>query len=385
MNIIQDGFSTSYSPTICVTHRCNLSCIYCYQKNKSNDRMSLIVGKKCIDDIFSNIPDYIKTIEISFIGGEPLLEMDLIKSLYEYTMKMYPDSRVHFFATTNGTTLTKEDKDWFSKHNKRFILGLSLDGIKQIHNYNRSDSFDLIDIPFFLKNWPAQGPKMTISKKTLDNLAENIIYIHEIGFNEINGVNFAEGDFDWGNRNELKKLSKQLRILLDYYTENYNINPDQMFGKHIKFCASTNIHQYKTCGMGTRTILYDVDGRKFPCSFVTPMTFSSEDLEKINNTDFNNPSIFLDKECHEECYLFPICGTCSGANYLVNGTFSKRIKTRCDMYKLISLYLAEYHMRKILTHRETYQDDTQIYYLIEAIKGIKENYFEDFKDLLYVE
>ena len=238
VNRERDAHSTSFSPTLCVTHSCNLSCVYCYQKNKNNEHMTFETAKRCVDDIFKNIPDGTELIEISFIGGEPLLEMKLLKDVYEYTMHQYPDERLTFFATTNGTVLSEEDKVWFRNHKEHFVLGLSLDGTPQTHNVNRSNSFDKIDIPFFVNTWPNQGVKMTISKNTINNLANDIIFIHEQGFLSINGVNFAEGDFDWGNDEELKVFSQQLRKLLDYYTENFDLSLDQMFGKHIEFCAS---------------------------------------------------------------------------------------------------------------------------------------------------
>ena len=107
----RDFFSTSFSPSLCVTHRCNLSCVYCYQNNKSNARMTIDTAKKCTDDIFRSIPEKTEIIEISFIGGEPLLEIDLIKAVYDYTIGKYPDSRLRFFATTNGTMLSDDDKE----------------------------------------------------------------------------------------------------------------------------------------------------------------------------------------------------------------------------------------------------------------------------------
>lgn len=378
----QDSYSTSFSPTLCVTHKCNLSCLYCYQSNKNEKSMTMDVAKHCIDDIFSNIPNNTKLIEISFIGGEPLLEMELLKEIYDYTKKNYSDERLVFFATTNGTTLTEADKQWFEQHKKDFVLGLSLDGTPQTHNKNRSNSYNKIDIPFFIKTWPKQGPKMTISKHTINNLANDIIHIHEQGFMYINGVNFAEGDFDWETEDTLKILAKQLHILLDYYTEHYELNLDQMFGKHIEFCACDGVDKHKTCGIGTRTLFYDIDGKKYPCSFITPMTFSKEDLDKICKMDFYDNTNFVDEKCSKECYIFPICGTCSGANYLVNKSFNKRIKTRCEMNKLISLFIAELHTRRILTHRELYKDENQLYFLIEAIKGIKENYYSEFKEFM---
>ena len=76
---------TRFSPTICVTHNCNLDCVYCYQKHDTNNRMTLDTAKSCIDWIFDNIPDYMSGVEIGFIGGEPMLEFELIKSVIEYT------------------------------------------------------------------------------------------------------------------------------------------------------------------------------------------------------------------------------------------------------------------------------------------------------------
>lgn len=375
----RDIHSTSFSPTLCVTHRCNLSCVYCYQTEKNSGRMTLDTAKKCIDDIFLQIPEGTELIEISFIGGEPLLEMDLIRNIYEYTKENYEDERLVFFATTNGTTLSENDKRWFSEHKKDFVLGLSLDGTPRSHNYNRSNSFDKIDIPFFVNTWPKQGPKMTISKHSLSSLADDIIFIHEQGFSCINGVNFAEGDFDWGNEEDLQIFSEQLRILLEYYTENYTLTLNQMFGKHIEFCACNHADKNKTCGIGTRTLFYDVDGKKYPCSFITPMTFSEKEIEEILKNDFEDSRTFTDEYCRDNCYIYPVCGSCSGANYLVNHSFSNRIKSRCKMNKLICLYIAELHARRIVNHRELYKDDNQLYFLIESIKGIKESFYEEFK------
>lgn len=376
----RDVYSTSFSPTLCVTHSCNLSCVYCYQRNKNNKHMTFKTAQKCIDDIFRSIPEKTEHIEVSFIGGEPLLEMDLLKEVYKYTTSKYVDDRLMFFATTNGTVLTEEDKLWFQKHKNNFVLGLSLDGTPQTHNQNRSNSFEHIDIPFFVNTWPDQGPKMTISKNTINNLADDIIFIHEQGFKFINGVNFAEGDFDWGNKEELRSFSCQLHKLLDYYTEHYDLNLNQMFGKHIEFCSSENIDRHKSCGIGSSTLFYDIDGKRYPCSFITPLTFSKRELEEINSTDFYHQESFIDEDCLNNCYIFPVCSSCSGANYLVNHSFSERIKTRCKMNKLLCLYIAELHTRRIINHRELYKDNNQLYFLIEAIKGIKNNYYLEFEE-----
>ena len=60
-----------FSPSLCVTHKCNLKCIYCYQNHDKDNRMSFDTACKSIDWIFSNIPENMKGVEVSFIGGEP--------------------------------------------------------------------------------------------------------------------------------------------------------------------------------------------------------------------------------------------------------------------------------------------------------------------------
>ena len=52
------------------------------------------------------------------------------------------------------------------------------------------------------------------------------------------------------------------------------------------------------------------------------------------------------------------------------------------MIKLISLFIAELHTRRILLHRDLYTDQNQLFYLIEAIKGIRNNYYEEYKGFL---
>ena len=74
-----------FSPSLCVTHNCNLNCVYCYQKHDVNSKMDFSTAKNVIDWIFDNVPPDMSDVEINFIGGEPLLEFQLIKDIVAYT------------------------------------------------------------------------------------------------------------------------------------------------------------------------------------------------------------------------------------------------------------------------------------------------------------
>lgn len=369
-----------YAPSLCVTHSCNLDCVYCYQNHDSSNAMSFETAKSIIDWIYEHCPDSVEKVGFDFIGGEPLLEFHLLKEVYQYACSKKWKVPLNFFATTNGTLLTEEAKSWFTAHKDSFILGLSLDGDRDTHNHNRCNSYDMIDTDFFLRNWPNQGVKMTLSDYTLPRLADNIKFIHSLGFKNIRGVNLAEGDFDWSDDKYIKILIPQLKELVEFYVESDRLVPNQMFDKPLYICEAKKREKRKWCGVGVGCPFFDVDGKMYPCAFITPMTFSNEEISDILKTDFTDDDAFIDDDCFNNCYIYPMCPTCSGANYLNNKTFKKRDKRRCRIQKLIVLFAADLQAKKIAKNPKQYDDNT-LYYTIEAIKKIRSLYFGEFKNL----
>ncbi len=341
--------------------------------------MSLECAKKIIDWIFTHIPNNTEDIEINFIGGEPLLEFELLKNIVEYTHLKNPTDNYNFFTTTNGVLLNDKMKMWLDDHKDEFVLGLSLDGTKETHNYNRSNSFDKIDFKYFLETWPNQGVKMTLSDYSLPHLAENIKFIHSLGFKEIFGVNLFEGTFDWSSEDYVKILVAQLKELVEFYVENDTLIVNHMLNKQLYLCEATNKDKESWCGLGVTTILFDVDGTKLPCVFCTGMTFKENELNKIKTIDFNDGTNFIDEDCFNNCYIYPICPTCAGANYLNYKTFKYRDKRRCRIQKLITLFIADLQAKRIVKNPKIYDND-KLYYTINAINKVRKLYFHEFKE-----
>ena len=369
-----------FSPSICVTHNCNLNCIYCYQKHDKKSKMTLETAKKVIDWIFKNVPDNRNGIEINIIGGEPLLEFELMKEMVEYTKSLNPKEQYLYYATTNGTVLTDEMKSWFVKNRDYFWLGLSLDGDRETHNHNRSNSFDKIDIDFFRNNWRGQSVKMTLSDYSLKNLAHDIKFIHSLGF-PIRGVNEFEGDFNWDKDEYIKTLIPQLKELVKFYVENDDLAVDQLLDLHLNYCESSHREKKKWCGIGEGAPFFDVDGKKYPCNYITPMTFSNEQIKELLEIDYKNIDNFIDEDCYNNCYIYPICPTCAGACFLTNKTFKKRTKSRCRTQKLVALFAADLQAKRIIKNPKKYDTNT-LFYTINAIKKIKALYFDEFKDFM---
>lgn len=369
----------TYTIPICLTHRCNLNCIYCFQQHDTTHEMSFDTCKSCIDWVFNNIlTNTAVRAEITFFGGEPLLRFDLIKPIVEYTLCQYKSDNYRFFASTNGTIMTDSMKKWFAIHKDMFTLGLSLDGGEKTQNENRSDSFSLIDFEFFHSSWPHQNVKMTVSDKSINRYAADVKFIHSIGFG-INGADLCVGTFDWSDDTYIKILAPQLYGLIDFYLDNPNYY-NAFFQKDLASCAVPKVRK-KNCGCGDKILFFDYDGQRYPCTFITPMTFSSDSLCSIMQCDFCDVDSFVDEKCFHSCYLYQICRTCHAEDYLKTNSFKHYDKTKCRMKYMEALILAEYNARLILRNPKNF-NDTKLFHTIEAIKQIKNLYFEEFKSYI---
>lgn len=371
------------TPVICVTHRCNLNCIYCYESRKNTRRLDLEVGKKIINEIVKTCPEDVGGIEFSLIGGEPLLEFDLIIELIKYTDSLNINKKYVFSATTNGTVLNDEIKTWCKNHSDKLILCLSLDGDKKCHDYNRSNSYDMIDFDFFLQTYPEQGVKMTLSEFSLHNLYENTVAIHNLGFKHIRGANLFEGSYNWNKEELLFIVAEQLELLVDFYSDESNKGlTNSLFEKKLELLEVEETRSIKRCGIGQRSVkFYDVDGKVYPCVMCTPLTLNKDQLNGLKNVDFLNHSLFIDKECSKKCYFYPLCPTCPGANYGRTGDFCKRDRSRCDIEKIQIIYAAELISRKIL-NSTLKVDDEELYLTISSIQKLKKIFDLEYRSKL---
>ena len=375
------------SPTICVTHYCQLNCVYCYEDNKDmQNRLNFNTAKYIIEEIFNSATSEIDGIEFCFIGGEPLVEFDLIKQIVEYFFERKKNYKQKFIfsATTNGVFLTDKMKKWFASNTDKIILGLSLDGAKDTHDHNRSNSFDLIDFDFFLTNYPNQGVKMTLSEYSLPKLYENIMFIHSLGFKRINGVNLYEGNFDFSDEKYLKILVPQLQKLVDFYSKEENSGLfNQLFDKRLELTQSQLRRWRKNCGIGGRGVrFYDIDGKCYPCVMCTPMTLTKDQINVLHTFDMEDDQLFVDSRCNQSCFIYPICSNCAGSNYKNRRNFSSRDYSKCMIKKLEVLFCAELMARKILHNQDVCENNTVLYHTIQAIKEIKSLYYPVFRSYI---
>jgi len=122
---------------------CNLDCAYCYYLSKerlypgSRFRMSSELLETCTGQYIEaqRVPE----VTFAWQGGEPtLMGLDFFRLAVEFQQEYCrPGVRIHNVLQTNGITLDDEWCRFFRKHN--FLIGISLDGPRDLHDVYRVD------------------------------------------------------------------------------------------------------------------------------------------------------------------------------------------------------------------------------------------------------
>lgn len=123
--------------------KCNLKCKYCFYHSISSARDIRDYGflsEDTLKKIIQKSSAYCNggNCVIGLQGGEPLLiGLSFYKKLIEYVKEFSNGTTFSFSLQTNGTLITDKWAKFFKENN--FLIGISLDGTKNIHNLNRID------------------------------------------------------------------------------------------------------------------------------------------------------------------------------------------------------------------------------------------------------
>lgn len=123
--------------------KCNLKCKYCFYHSIADARDIKDYGfmkEEVLEGIIKKAISYCGdgACTIGFQGGEStLIVIDFYKKLIELVQKYNKNTKITYCIQTNGTLLNEEWAKFFKENN--FLVGLSLDGTKEVHNLNRVD------------------------------------------------------------------------------------------------------------------------------------------------------------------------------------------------------------------------------------------------------
>ncbi|MCL2412023.1 MAG: hypothetical protein FWC97_10320 [Treponema sp.] len=145
-------------------------------------RMSAEVAEAAVDYLLQECGEYAT---VTFFGGEPLLEFDLIKHITEYTRKKssFP---VLLDIVTNGTLLTEEFLEYAD--NNEIKIGISYDGLLNDHNRVNENNEPVLDIAS-CKDIISKYGILSASVIDVNNVGmwhENVLHLRSLGFKSMN-------------------------------------------------------------------------------------------------------------------------------------------------------------------------------------------------------
>lgn len=133
---------------------CNLDCEYCFYLEKEKLYPKRQTNWKMSDETLTRfILQHIEAqpgldVEFAWQGGEPtLLGIEFFQRVTDLCEEFKGDKRISHTFQTNGILINDEWCEFFNKH--RFLVGVSIDGPKELHDFyrvNRSGkgSFDKV-------------------------------------------------------------------------------------------------------------------------------------------------------------------------------------------------------------------------------------------------
>lgn len=337
-----------------VTHACNLDCVYCYESHKDERRMSFELAQAILrrEEAFVQHDPRFDELEIQFMGGEPLMNFDLIRQVVEWLRERPLSVPFICFATTNGTLLDEARKAWFRRHRDLVWLGVSLDGSLDSQRSNRGAAAGAVDFEFFHEVWPEQAMKLTVSKDSLARLAEGVVEAQRRGFRL--AASLAQG-VDWTDADAELYLA-QLRSLAATYLDSPELSPINLLTRPLHGLAAPSPRQKQFCGTGTHMCTYDVDGRTYGCHMFAPIVLGEARALELARIDWTSRTIAEDARC-TTCLLKDYCPTCMGFNFRFRGSLAARDPRWCRMVLAEAIASCEFQIRVLASRRDSLNED----------------------------
>lgn len=338
-----------------ICHDCNLSCEYCFAgkgkyKGKS-EYMTFEVAKSAVDFLIKNSGNR-KILEMDFFGGEPLMNLSVVKKTVEYAKAQgkIAGKTFLFTLTTNGVLLTEETAKWLNDEMENVVL--SLDGRKEVHDgvrktVNGKGSYEVIieNLKRFVK---MRGEKHyyvrgTFTNKNLD-FGNDVLSLADSGFDNISlePVVLDKDDPLYIGKDKLPAIKEEYRRLAKIYLERkkkgeklfnfFHFNIDIEGGVCLKKRVSA-------CGAGNEYFSVTPNGDIFPChQFASRPEYKmgnvfegklNEDIRKI----FREANLYTKEKC-KNCFAKYHCsGGCAANNIGFNGDINEPYEITCEMMK----------------------------------------------------
>lgn len=348
------------SITFVLTEECNFRCTYCYLLHKNGRNvMPFEVARDAVDYILGHreiFPE--KSVNWDFIGGEPLLEIDLMERIVEYIrLRTYEldhpwFTRSNFGVTTNGALYgTPRVQRFIRKFRTSVGMAITVDGPRHVHDLARvgkdgKGTYAQVvrNIPLWQTQYPGTATKVTLAHENLPYLAESILHIFDLGIKEIHANVVFENV--WAPGDDLL-LEEQLDRLADVMIDRdlWRDHRCSLFNRSIGVPMDPEKNNGNWCGAG-KMLAIDARGDFYPCNRFLGFSLRNRKARRVGDIhqgiDLNRVRPFLTltrtSQSPAECISCEVaqgCAWCQGLNYddASTPTIYERAVHICRMHK----------------------------------------------------
>jgi uncharacterized protein len=206
-----------------LTRSCNMACSYCIARELPGDAMSFEIGRQAIS-AFVELAGGAKSIEMTFTGGEPLLEFSMLRNLILCAEERARDAGMdaQFVLKTNGTLLNEAIIDFVRAHRVKVVV--SIDGTAAVHNQHRRAvggrathrvvSRNLLAL---LRGGVSCVGSITVHPDAATLVLDGVRYLHGLGLEQVD-VGPAYGTVSWTEA-EISAFGQSLMSVADFRRE----------------------------------------------------------------------------------------------------------------------------------------------------------------------
>jgi uncharacterized protein len=288
---------------------------------------------------------------ISFLGGEPLLNWEIIKTATEYAVRESKKAKksIRFSITTNGLLLNKTNIAFMRRHD--FSVLLTIDSEKgKIHDRLRptkggKGSFRKImrNLRLFRKS-DALSVTATMTRENL-KLFDYLRYFSR--FETIKSINFGhlvtKDPRQKLRRQDVERYKSEIRKYADYIIESWEkgevVRPQSVFLELMGLLENRGrMSGLAYCQGGREHVSISPDGSIYACAVVSdiPEFYLGNVFVGIDPALRDRFIKKLEsKKCNRECLgcsLKNICNGCFAASYILDGEVKKANET-CEFLK----------------------------------------------------
>ena len=324
------------------TLRCNSKCKYCQVSSKSEEAvkfdMNESTARKIVDLIFMTPAPAIK---IEFQGGEPLLNLEIVKYVIDYAEQCNSKKRkkLEFVICTNLTLITDEILEYLRNH--KVYISTSLDGPNNLHNMNRPFRNGQASYDVVIKNMEkvreylgedSVSALMTTTKESLKCLPDIIDEYVLQGFDSI----FIRSLNPYGlARKDMDSVGYDIEDFINTYKEalnhiiNINLNGTFFVECYAALLLARILTPFSTgfvdlqspSGVAICGVIYDYNGNVYVSDEARMLSYDGDTTFLMGNVHknsyhelFHSEKVIslINKSCLE---CLPVCSYCAYQSY----------------------------------------------------------------------